>query len=182
MWKDLKKTAIVFTAGNLFFIGLLYMNLVTLVLLFALFVSLSGVFMNAIGKFLNSENSEDQSNKDDVQYEFVSADTIQSLIVHTYVFVNSKLDQFRSVIVDKKYAQFCGILISLAFLMEISSCFSDFTLFWLAYVIVFTVPFGYNSQKDLIDSQLQNALAQTKQIINQKVLKAIPRYSDLKKD
>lgn len=45
-WKDKKRTGTIFLAGNLFFLGLCYYSLVSLVSLFTLFICVGGIALN----------------------------------------------------------------------------------------------------------------------------------------
>ena len=59
-WENPKKTGLFFLAGNMFFLGLLYMNIVSLLTLFLLFLAVLGLFINSINQFLNPETVKDQ--------------------------------------------------------------------------------------------------------------------------
>uniref|UniRef100_A0A7N0SVP4 Reticulon-like protein n=1 Tax=Kalanchoe fedtschenkoi TaxID=63787 RepID=A0A7N0SVP4_KALFE len=92
--------------------------------------------------------------------------------------VNRGLTLLRDIALGKDLKKFLGVIAGLWVLSILGSCFSFLSLFYLTFVLLFTVPVLYEKYEDKVDSYAEKAMHEIKKqymVFDAKVLSKIPK-------
>ncbi|CAM8906508.1 unnamed protein product [Rhodiola kirilowii] len=92
--------------------------------------------------------------------------------------VNRGLTLLRDIALGKDLKKFLGVIAGLWVLSVLGSCFSFVSLFYITFVLLFTVPVFYEKYEDKVDSYAEKATHEIKKqyaIFDAKVLSKLPK-------
>ncbi|KAL9683110.1 hypothetical protein QQ045_014925 [Rhodiola kirilowii] len=91
---------------------------------------------------------------------------------------NRGLTLLRDIALGKDLKKFLGVIAGLWVLSALGSCFNFLSLFYLTFVLLFTVPVFYEKYEDKIDSYAEKAMHEIKKqymVFDAQVLSKIPK-------
>ena len=85
---------------------------------------------------------------------------------------------FRDIAAGRDLKKFLGIIVGLWVLSILGGCFNTLTLFYIAFVLLHTLPVLYEKYEDQVDPFVEKAMIEIKKQyakFDEKVLSKIPR-------
>ncbi|KAF7813029.1 reticulon-like protein B1 [Senna tora] len=184
LWRKKDSSAIVFGAGTAFwfFFELLGYHLVTLIC--------HGLILTMIGVFLWTKASiYIHKSTPNIPELTIPRDSVLEVVSALRNEINRALVALRNILRDvssgKDLKKFIGVILALWFISVIGSWFTFLTLFYLCFVLMFTVPLLYEKNEELVDLYGEIAMAELKKqyaVFDEKVLSQIPIAGSSKKD
>uniref|UniRef100_A0A7S1TEX6 Reticulon-like protein n=1 Tax=Compsopogon caeruleus TaxID=31354 RepID=A0A7S1TEX6_9RHOD len=154
-WRDVKVTAPVFIAGNLFFLAILYWKMTLLRTFSLVLLWYCGVAFAA--KNILEKVAPQYVPKPSLTKDYISRELAMSKVDPWVKKVNALIDEAKNLafcVDNKKTFQFIGIFFGL---MIVGRMFSDMVILYVLFLACFIWPVVYEKYQPQIDEQVDKA-------------------------